>query len=63
MEDVSVLDEDMDSSSMADTESVEPTPVEQNIPANITEPDPGSVPLVSERGSLKFPRVPGDPTP
>ena len=57
MEDVSVLDEDMDSSSMADTESVEPTPVEQNIPANITDPDPGSVPLVSERGNLKFPRA------
>ena len=42
---------------MADTEAVEPTPVEQNIPANITDPDPGSVPLVSERGSLKFPKA------
>ena len=57
MADVPVNDEEMLSSPLAGTEATEPTPVEQDIPADVTDPDPGSVPLVSEHGNPKFPRT------
>ena len=40
MADVPVNDEEMPSSPLADTEATEPTSVEQDIPANVTDPDP-----------------------
>ena len=42
---------------MAVTEATEPTSVEHDKSAVVADPDPGSVPLVSEHGNPKFPRA------
>ena len=57
MSDVPVNDEEMLSSASTVTEETEPTEVEHDNSADIADPDPGSVPLVSEHGNPKFPRA------
>ena len=57
MSDVPVNDEEMLSSPSSATEETEPTEVVHDTPADIADPEPGSVPLVSERGNPKFPRA------
>ena len=57
MSEVSANDVDMSSTPSAETEEVEPTEVEHDITADISVPEPGSVPLVSEHGNPKFPRA------
>ena len=56
MADVQVNDEEMSSSPLASTEALEPTEVEQDTTAIVTDSDPGSLPLISERGNPRFPR-------
>ena len=57
MADVQVNDEEMSSSPLASTEALEPTEVEQDTTAIVTDSDPGSLPLISEHGNPRFPRV------
>ena len=57
MADVQVNDEEMSSSPLASTEALEPTEVEHDTTAIVTDSDPGSLPLISEHGNPRFPRV------
>ena len=57
MSDVPANDEEMSSSPSAVTDETGPTEVEHSKTADIADPEPGSVPLVSERGNPKFPKA------
>ena len=57
MADVQVNDQEMSSSPLASTEAPEPTEVEHDTTAIVTDSDPGSLPLISEHGNPRFPRV------
>ena len=57
MADVQVNDEEMSSSPLASTEAPEPTEVEHDTTAIVAAPDQGSLPLISEHGNPRFPRV------
>ena len=56
MADVQVNDQEMSSSPLASTEAPEPTEVEHDTTAIVTDSDPGSLPLISEHGNPRFPR-------
>ena len=55
MANVPANDQEMSDPS-AGTEANEPTAVEQDT-ADIADPEPGSIPLISEKGNPKFPRI------
>ena len=57
MSEVPANDEEMSSSPSAVTDETGPTEVEHSKTADIADPEPGSVPLVSERGNPKFPKA------
>ena len=49
-------DQEMSSESMPGTEAREPTEVEHDI-ADVAAPAPGSLPLITEHGNPRIPRV------